>query len=141
MLLTQISTFVENTPGRFAIITDLLENANIDIRALSVAETTDFGLLRMIVSDADRAEQLLRGAGIDVSKTEVIGVGISDRPGGLAMALTTLKKAHISVEYMYSFVSRVNGMAFIILRVADNDAALKALQEGGHLILTEDYLK
>ena len=66
MLLTQISTFVENTPGRFAIITDLLENANIDIRALSVAETTDFGLLRMIVSDADRAEQLLRGAGIDV---------------------------------------------------------------------------
>ena len=140
MLLNQVSTFVENTPGRLAIVTDILQDADIDIRALSIAETTDFGLVRLIVNDPEKAKSLLQRAGFTVSVTKVIGVGISDRPGGLSAALMTLQKAHISVEYMYAFVSRIKDMAFVILRVADPEAAMEVLKEAGHALLTEEYL-
>ena len=140
MSVKQISVFVENKSGRLAEIASILRENQIDIRALTLADTTKFGILRLIVNDPEKAKSLLQRAGFTVSVTKVIGVGISDRPGGLSAALMTLQKAHISVEYMYAFVSRIKDMAFVILRVADPEAAMEVLKEAGHALLTEEYL-
>jgi len=135
MLIKQLSVFVENQPGRLAEITDILGKGNIDIRALCIADTTDFGILRLIVNHPNQAERELREAGFTVSQTEVLGIGIEDTPGGLSVALNALLEANVTVEYMYAFVSQTAKTAYVILRVVDNEGARALLESKGIRIL------
>lgn len=135
MFIKQLSIFVENKPGRLAEITSVLEKNNIDIRALSIADTKDFGILRLIVNNPDVAESALKEAGYTVSLTQVIAIGISDKPGGLAKTMSVLYSNHISVEYMYAFLSKSDDTAFVILRVENNEKAIEVLQNNGLQIL------
>ena len=100
MLIKQISIFVENKPGRLSNITNILKQNDIDIRALSIADTKDFGILRLIVNDPDKACNVLKGAECTVTITDVLAVGISDEPGGLSVVMNTLYNNAISVEYL-----------------------------------------
>ncbi|MDR0903744.1 MAG: acetolactate synthase [Ruminococcus sp.] len=127
MLIKQLSVFVENKKGRLSAITDILRQGGIDIRALSVADTKDFGILRLIVNDVDKAYAALKGGDCLVSLTDVIAVQIKDKPGGLADAMDLLTEAGISVEYMYAFISKSEGAASVILRVDDNQKAINVL--------------
>ncbi len=131
MFIKQLSVFVENKPGRLAEITTILEQRQIDIRALSIADTTDFGILRLIVNNPDEAEKSLKEAGFAVSLTQVIAIGIDDKPGGLAKALKLLYNADIGVEYMYAFVSRKGEKAYVILRLVDNEKAVEMFKHNG----------
>ncbi|MDR0943764.1 MAG: acetolactate synthase [Ruminococcus sp.] len=129
MLIKQLSVFVENKKGRLSAITDILRQSEIDIRALSVADTKDFGILRLIVNDVDKAYTALKNGECLVSLTDVIAVQITDRPGGLADAMDILSSAEISVEYMYAFISKSDGLASVILRVDDNQKAQNVLSD------------
>jgi len=135
MLIEQLSIFVENKQGRMAEITKLLEANSIDIRALSIADTRDFGIMRLIVNNPSKAEKVFKEAGCTVSLTNVIAIGVEDKPGGLSKAMEVLFENHISVEYMYAFISKTDDTAFVILRVEDNESALKALDKNGIRIL------
>ncbi len=137
MTIKQLSVFVENKQGRLSEITGILQDTGVDIRALSLADTTDFGILRLIVDKEEAAEAALRGAGFTVSLTPVIAAGIADRPGGLAEAMAVLRDGGISVEYMYAFISRRKEMAYVILRVDDNGRAAELLQKAAFPLLTE----
>lgn len=137
MLIKQISVFVENKEGRLAEITETIAKAGVDIRALSIADTTDFGILRLIVDKPQETEKVLKDAGFTVSVTNVIAVGIDDVPGGFAKPMRVLADAHIDVEYMYAFISRDTKKAYVILRVNDNDTAIKALEDAGTVLLDE----
>ena len=139
MLIKQLSVFVENQPGKLAEITGILAEKKVDIRALSIADTTHFGILRLIVSNPEQAEDALKEQGYTVSLTDVIGVGVEDRPGGLAEALAVLNEKGIAVEYMYAFVSKAEKTAYVILRVEDNDHALRVLKENNVTVLSEVY--
>ncbi|MGI5967591.1 MULTISPECIES: ACT domain-containing protein [Anaerotruncus] len=136
----QLSIFVENQPGRTAEICNILAEHDIDIRALSLADTTNFGIMRLIVNHPSRAESVLKEQGYTVSQTNVIAVGIDDKPGGLAIALNVLRDADIAVEYIYAFVSRSEKTAFVILRVEDNAVAIEALQAKGVRILAGEEI-
>lgn len=136
MLIKQISIFVENKPGRLSGITNLLKDNDIDIRALSVADTKDFGILRLIVNKPDLACEALKAADFTVSITNVVAIGIDDKPGGLAKAMDSLYEANISVEYMYAFISKSENQAYVILRVENNDNAVEALKEKGYTLLS-----
>ncbi len=120
-------------------IIQVLGECGIDICALSIADTTDFGILRLIVSDPERALSALKERNITVSITEVIGVKLVDRPGGLANVLTILRDGDISVEYMYAYVSKSEENACIILRVSDTERALNILNDHGVSIVDEAY--
>ncbi len=137
MIIKQISIFVENKAGRLAEITETIADAGIDIRALSIADTTDFGILRLIVDKPDEAALALKEAGLTVSITNVIAVGIDDTPGSFAKPMRYLANAGIDVEYMYAFISRDTEKAYVILRVADNEIATKVLLESGSVLLDE----
>ena len=136
MLIEQLSIFVENKHGRLAEITNLIKENNIDIRALSIADTRDFGIMRLIVNNPVKAEKVFKDAGCTVSLTKVIAIGIDDTPGGLSKAMDTLYAHNISVEYMYAFISRTDNTAYVILRVEENEKAISALNEGNIKILT-----
>lgn len=138
MFIKQISIFVENKPGRLSNITKLLGENGIDIRALSVADTKDFGILRLIVNKPDAACEVLKNADCTVSITNVIAIGINDEPGGLAEIMEALYGANISVEYMYAFISKSENQAYVILRVDNNDKAIEAMKENNFKILTSD---
>ena len=131
MIIKQISVFVENKSGRLAQITKVLADNHIDIRALSLADTTKFGILRFIVNEPERAEQALRDASLTVSITDVIAVSVEDQPGGLSYPLSLLDEKGISVEYIYAFVGAPHDKAFVILRVEDNQHAAEVLKEHG----------
>jgi hypothetical protein len=136
MLIKQLSVFVENKKGRLSAITDILKQSAIDIRALSVADTKDFGILRLIVNDVDKAYTALKNGECLVSLTDVIAVQIADKPGGLADAMDLLSAAEVSVEYMYAFISKNDGLASVILRVDDNEKAQNVLS-GKFKLLTQ----
>ena len=138
MIIKQLSIFVENKKGRLAEITKAIAAADVDIRALSIADTTDFGILRLIVNKPDAAAAALKEKGITVSVTNVIAVGINDTPGAFSVPMQILADADIDVEYMYAFITRKSEKAYVILRVADNDAAAKVLADNGVEILTEE---
>ena len=140
MIIKQISIFVENKKGRLAEITETLAKAGANIRALSIADTTDFGILRLIVDKPEDAALALKEAGITVSITNVIAVGINDVPGSFAVPMRILADAGIDVEYMYAFITRQSEKAYVILRVADNDAAAKVLTEKGVELIDEEKL-
>ena len=136
-MVKQISVFVENKKGRLARITDVLGKGGIDLIALSIADTTNFGIMRCIVNDPEKALKLLKENDITASTTEVIVAEVVDKPGGLAYVLGLLDKADISVEYLYSFVRTPNENALILFRVEDIDTAVRALEAGGVKLLNE----
>lgn len=138
MFIQQLSIFVENKPGRLASITKLLKDNNIDIRALSIADTRDFGIMRLIVNNPSKAEKVFKEAGCTVSLTNVIAIGIEDKPGGLSEAMDILYANNISVEYMYAFISKTENTAYVILRVENNDKALEALKENNVKVLKSE---
>lgn len=113
MFIKQLSVFVENKSGRLAEITAVLAGAGIDIRALSIADTTNFGILRIIVDKPFEAETALKEAGLTVSLTSVLAIGIPDEPGGFAAAMKALAAAGVGVEYMYAFISRDEGRGLV----------------------------
>lgn len=128
MKVEQISIFIENKSGRLAEITRILGEAEINIRALSLADTSDFGILRLIVNDGGKATTVLKEAGFTVNRTEVVAVEVPDRPGGLSAILQALDQEAINVEYMYAFVERCGGNAVIIFRFDETDKAIAALK-------------
>jgi len=140
MLIKQLSVFVENKKGRMAEITQAIADAGVDIRALSIADTSDFGILRLIVNKPDDAIKALKEAGLTVSLTDVIAVGVEDKPGAFAKAVKVLSDNNLSIEYMYAFISRSNDQAFVILRVEDPQSAVAALQKKGFEILDTDSI-
>jgi hypothetical protein len=127
----QISIFLENTPGRLVEVTRIFEEGRINIRALSLADTSDFGILRLIVDDNEKARQLLQQHGFTVRITEVVAVEVADRPGGLHRILETLAQAGVNVEYMYAFVRQSGRDAVLIFRFGDTAKALDVLNSGG----------
>jgi len=140
MKVEQISIFIENKSGRLADVTGSLGAAGVNIRALSLADTSDFGILRLIVDNPGKALEILRGNSFTVSKTEVVGVEVPDKPGGLASILTILDKNAVNVEYMYAFVERSGGNAVIIFRFDNVDEAIKVLSQSGIKILAGEKI-
>ncbi len=135
MKVEQISIFIENKSGRLAEITRILGDAGINIRALSLADTSDFGILRLIVNNVETAKSVLKECGFTVNKTEVVAVEVPDHPGGLSNILQALDKDQINVEYMYAFVERCGGNAVIIFRFDDTDKAIETLRDCGFNML------
>lgn len=142
MSIEQLTVFVGNRRGTLSDVTALLAERHIDLRALSIADTRDFGILRLIVSDTKKAEKILLENDYLVRITEVLGVKIGDEPGKLALALQALSAAGVDVEYLYAFLARTARHAYVVLRVPDNKAAEAVLTAAGyHLILEEDLKK
>lgn len=140
MKVEQISIFIENKSGRLAEVTRILGDAGINIRALSLADTSDFGILRLIVNDVEKAKGVLKECGFTVNKTEVVAVEVPDCPGGLSTILQHLDSRRINVEYMYAFVERCGGNAVIIFRFDDTDKAIATLKESSLTILDGERL-
>ena len=138
MFIKQISIFVENKPGRISEIISLLGENNIDISALSLADTTNYGILRMIVSNPDKAQKLLEQNGITVKINSVIGIAVKNAPGGLATALTVLTSAGITIEYIYAFVGKSDKGALVVLRTDNKEKAAEILQSANITILSEN---
>jgi hypothetical protein len=136
MTAIQISVFLENKSGRLAEVTQALADAGINIRALSLVETIDYGVLRLIVDNPAQAKKALSAAGFTVTETPVIAVGMPDKPGALAEIVGLLTRQSINVEYCYAFVGKSGENAVVIFRIDAVDAALKALQEGGVRVLS-----
>lgn len=131
----QLSVFLENKPGHMSAICRRLAEEGINILTLSLADTHQFGILRLIVPDWQKAKSLLREAGCVVSTTEVVATQIEDRPGGLSEILTILEKAEINVEYMYAFAYREKDRAILVFRFDDPDVAIKTLLDSGVNVL------
>ena len=137
MSIRQISVFVENKQGRLAEITEILAGAGINLRAVSIADTSDFGILRLIVDKPDAAEKALKDAGLTMSVTPVLALSLDDTPGSFAGAVRILADNDISIEYMYAFNTGLGGKASIIVRVNDNEQAVKALAGSKISIIAE----
>jgi len=135
MRVEQISIFLENKAGRLAEVSRVLSEAGVNIRALSLADTSDFGILRLIVDNNDKAKAALKERGFTVGKTDVVAVEVEDRPGGLNHILDILSQQNINVEYMYAFVQHSGKDAVIIFRFDDIDMAVKLLQENNVKVL------
>lgn len=135
MKVEQISVFLENKSGRLAEVSHVLSSAGVNIRALSLADTSDFGILRIIVSDTEKAKKVLKDNGFTVGKTEVLAVEVEDRPGGLSKILNAMKNAGINVEYMYAMVQKSSGKAIIIFRFDEIEKAMDVLNRAGIGIL------
>jgi hypothetical protein len=131
MKVEQISVFLENKAGRLAEVTKVLGEGGINIRALSLADTTDFGILRLIVDQYDKARDVLKQHGFTVGKTEVVAIEVPDRPGGLAWVLQILSDSDVNVEYMYAFVQHSGKNAVIIFRFDNLERAIELLQQQG----------
>ena len=141
MAIKQLTVFVQNKQGTVASVTDTLSKNGINLRALSIAETQDFGILRLIVSDEATAERVLDDGGYLIKVIDVVGVKIGDEPGKLSEALSVLDKAGINVEYLYAFMARTEKHAYVVLRVEDNAAAEAALLSAGFRMITEADVK
>ena len=135
MKVEQISVFLENKLGALAEVTRILGEAGVNIRALSLADTKDFGILRLIVNDNQKAKDVLGSKGFTVRRTEVVAVEVPDRPGGLAEILKVLSESNISVEYLYAFVQQTGQNAIIIFRFDETDRAIAVLSEKKFRIL------
>lgn len=131
MTIHQISVFLENRAGQLAEITKILSERHIDLRALNIAETTDYGVLRLIVDQPEAAASILLSEGVILSMTPVVAVGVPDQPGGLAEVLRLISEAGVDVEYMYSVFGQVNGNAYMIFRVTDMDKLIAILNANG----------
>ncbi len=141
MKVQQISIFVENKSGRLAEVTDVLAKQGINIRALSLADTADFGILRLIVTDPEKTTSVLRDNGFTISQNEVVAVEVPDRPGGLAGILAALQGQGINVEYMYAFVQKCEGNAVLIFRFDEVEKAIDTLSKAGLRILSGEDVR
>jgi len=138
MTIEQLSVFLENKPGKLVEALETLAGAGIDLRALSLADTADFGILRVIVDKPDHALEVLQDAGYLVRSNDVIPVSVGDKPGGLSAVLRVLADAGVDVEYTYAFVAHSHDRAYVILRVGDNEAAVRILADNGISLLSAD---
>ena len=138
MAIKQLSIFVENREGTLVTVTDAIAKAGVDIRAMSVADTNDFGIFRLIVTDVDKAKKALDEANAFVSITEVVGVAVQDEPGALAKVVKILADHNINIEYMYAFITVSKQFAYVVLRVAENKEAERILTENGIKLVTEE---
>lgn len=141
MAIKQLTVFIQNKKGTVVSVTDILSKNNINIRALSIAETQDFGILRLIVNDEVCAEKVLLENGYLIKVIDVIGVKIGDAPGKLTEALSVLDTANINVEYLYAFMARTEKHAYVVLRVEDNDIAENILTKAGFKMISEQDIK
>ena len=139
-MVYQISVFLENRAGQFAEITGILAENSIDLRAISIAETADYGVLRMIVDDAQKATTLLMQHGYLLTMTPVLVVSVSDQPGGIAPILATMAEGNIDIEYMYSLFTHVEGKAYIVFRVAEAEKFVTLLGNHGIIPSTNEEL-
>lgn len=140
MKVNQISVFLENKSGRLAEVTRTLADNRINIRALSIADTIDYGLLRLIVNDPDAATKALNEQGFTVAKTEVLAIEVPDKPGGLAGIIDVLAAKELNIEYMYAFVGRSGKHAIVIFRIDPVDDAIEVLRRGRVRILSGEEL-
>jgi hypothetical protein len=136
----QISIFIENRAGRLFEVTRTLAEADVNIRALSLADTSDFGVLRLIVNDNEKAEKVLKENGFTVGKTNVVAVGVPERPGGLHEILTMLHEADLNVEYMYAFVRSSGSNAVMIFRIENYEEAVRLLESKGIDVIDGEHL-
>ena len=137
MKVTQVSVFLENRAGRLASVARLLAKHDINIMALSLADTSDFGILRLIVDRPQETVELLTRERFTVRETEVLAVEVEDRPGGLARVLDSLEAQGVNVEYMYAFAGSRPGTAALVFRFEDPDRAMEALSRAGITVLRE----
>ena len=140
MSIHQISVFLENRSGQLAELTQLLASQHVDIRAISIAETADYGLARMIVDDVQKASSILLEHGTILSMNPVWAVEVPDRPAGLSELLAVLAKNHVDVEYMYSLFTHRNDTAYMVLRISDEQAFMKALEGTGIKVVSKEDL-
>ena len=139
-MVHQISVFLENRTGQFAEITAILAENGIDLRAISIAETADYGILRLIVDDAQKATAILNRHGYLLSMTPVLVIAVPDRPGGIAPVLATLAEGSIGIEYMYSLFTHIENKAYIVFRVAEPDKFVALLNSHGISPVTNEEL-
>ena len=139
-MVYQISVFLENRAGQFAEITEILAKDGVDLRAISIAETADYGILRMIVDDAQHAMGILMQHGYLLTMTPVLVVAVSDQPGGIAPVLATMAEGNIDIEYMYSLFTHVEGKAYIVFRVAEAEKFVTLLGNHGIIPSTNEEL-
>ena len=139
-MVYQISVFLENRAGQFAEITGILAENHVDLRAISIAETTDYGVLRMIVDNAQKATGILMEHGYLMSMTPVLVVAVPDAPGGIAPVLATLAEGDLDIEYMYSLFTHIEGKAYIVFRVAETEKFISLLAEKGITPATSEEL-
>ena len=137
MAIKQLTVFVPNRKGSIVEVTDIISKNDINIRALSIAETEDFGILRLIVNDDSTAEKVLKEHDYLIKTVDVVGVKIGDEPGKLTSALAVLDKENINVEYLYAFMARTEKHAYVVLRVENNELTETALEKAGFHIITE----
>ena len=137
MKLNQLSVFLENKPGKLSVPCKALAKAGMNILTLSLADTHQFGILRLILKDPLKARKVLEDAGCVVNVTEVVAIEVADRPGGLAHVLEVIEKAQINLEYMYAFTFRSQETAILIFRFEQPDEAIKSLQKAGVNVIAE----
>ena len=135
MAIKQLAVFVENKHGSLDEVIFLIADAGVDIRALSISETQDFGILRMIVKNLDIAKETLRENDYIYNVTDVVAVSVPDKPGAMAGVIRILSENEINLEYVYAFLGSDHGSACVILRVADNEKAEKVLEDGGYHVM------
>lgn len=140
MTIQQISVFLENRAGQLAEVTNILAGAGVNLRAIHIAETADYGVLRIIVNKPQEAVDILKSHGMVVSMTEVLGVGIDDEPGAFSKAVQVLAAKDVNIEYMYAFIGRKKDKAYVILRADKSEEAMDALKSGGFEILEPEAL-
>ena len=141
MLVNQIAVFLENRPGRLNIFAKTLGQAGINLITMSIADTSDFGVLRAVTNDNVRAVEILKKAGFTVTSADLIGIEVPDRAGSLSEVLDELDRAHIDIEYLYSFKNDAVKGAIILFKVADNDKTLKILKNNSKIRLLTQQLK
>ena len=141
LYIQQISVFMENSPGKLAAFTRLLGEASIDLISLSIADTTNFGILRCIVDDYERTVDIIAKAGYTVRLTEVLGAVVADRPGGLAEVLAILSEEGISIEYLYSFVRNAGKNALLVFRVEELERAAAVLTAHGVTLISQEQVR
>lgn len=139
-MVYQISVFLENRAGQFAEITGVLAESGIDLRAISIAETADYGILRMIVDNAEKTTALLMQHGYLLSMTPVLVIAVPDQPGGIAPVLATLAEGNIDIEYMYSLFTHIEGKAYIVFRVSETEKFITLLASHGITPATAEEL-
>jgi hypothetical protein len=140
MFIKQVSVFIENKKGRLAALTKELANSGRDLKALSISDTADFGILRFLSNETEEILPMIKAKGFTATVTDVIAAEVEDKPGGLADMLEILDEAGISIEYLYSFVLSKHGSALIIFRAQDNDVAVELLKAKGIKLVDQNWI-
>ena len=142
MTTQQLSIFLENKPGQLVRVTQTLKEAQIDIRAMSLADTKDFGIVRMIVSDTDKAQEVMRENGFMSTITKVMCIAMDDHPGGLSKITELMAQAEVNIDYLYACITEIGKNAYIVMHVDKEATAEKVLQEAGiKMVSTADIAK